>query len=71
MLRGLTLFKCTQCGKRFIGLDMEYAATVYTMPLKCPKCGSVRTRPSGLFDWGSDSTYRPIWESMEKRQKEK
>ena len=68
MFRGITLFKCTQCGKRFIGLDIELAATVYSMPLKCPKCGSIRTRPSRLFGGGSSSIYEKIWEDMEKKQ---
>ena len=73
MYRGLTLFKCTQCGKRFIGLDIEYAASVFTAPCKCPQCGSIRTRPSRLINmlsWTSDFTYRKIWEDMEKRQQE-
>lgn len=70
MIRGLTLFKCTQCGKRFMGPDMELAATVFTVPCKCPQCGSIRTRPSRLFGCGSDSFYQHIWEDMEKRQQE-
>ena len=73
MYRGLTLFKCTQCGKRFMGPDIELAATVWTAPCKCPQCGSIRTRPSrlvNLFSWTSDFTYRKIWEDMEKRQQE-
>jgi DNA-directed RNA polymerase subunit RPC12/RpoP len=73
MYRGQTLFKCTQCGKRFMGPDIELAATVLTAPCKCPQCGSIRTRPSrlvNLFSWTSDFTYRKIWEDMEKRQQE-
>lgn len=73
MYRGLTLFKCTQCGKRFMGPDIELAATVWTAPCKCPQCGSIRTRPSrliNLLSWTSDFTYRKIWEDMEKRQQE-
>ena len=69
MYRGQTLFKCTHCGNRFKGPDMEQAATALTVPCKCPKCGSIRTRPTHLFDFGSsDSEYQKIWEDMEKRK---
>ena len=71
MYRGQTLFKCTQCGKRFWGPDMEYAASVFTAPCKCPQCGSIRTRPSRLVSLVAyDFMYRKIWESMEKDIKE-
>ena len=73
MYRGQIRFKCTQCGKRFMGPDMEYAATVFTAPCKCPQCGSIRTRPSRLtnmLSWTSYFFYRKIWEDMEKRQQE-
>lgn len=32
MLRGTTLFKCTECGKRFMAPDVEYMATTLSMP---------------------------------------
>lgn len=67
MYRGQTLFKCTQCGKRFWGPDIELDATAFTEPCKCPQCGSIRTRPSRLVSLVAyDFTYRKIWESMEK-----
>ena len=62
MLRGKTLFKCTECGKHFIAPDIEYCATVLSVPQKCPKCGSMHTRPFG----SSNATYKQIWEYMEK-----
>lgn len=65
MLRGMTTFKCTCCGKRFRAPDIEYAATVYSMPQPCPHCGSVRTRPAGLFSWLQEGVYRGIWKRME------
>ena len=50
------IFKCTQCGAKFEDADIEYYATVYSVPQKCPKCGSIRTRPisllGGLTDGG-------------------
>lgn len=58
MIRGITTFKCTQCGETFEGWDAEWRATVFTCPLPCPKCGSIRTRPPlhslGRFLTGSD-----------------
>lgn len=67
MLRGMTLFKCTECGKRFIAPDVEYMATAMSMPQPCPKCKSHRTRPSRLVG-GFDFQYKAIWEIMEKEQ---
>ena len=58
--------KCTECGKRFWGPDIELGASVLSQPLRCPKCGSIRTRPSGLFSlFTSDKTYKIIWDKME------
>lgn len=60
MLRGFITFKCTRCGNKFISFDFEYMASVLSMPMKCPKCGSIRTKPS----YSSDKEYLPIWEQM-------
>jgi len=68
MLRGITRFKCDNCGKKFIGLDFEWCATALTAPVKCPKCGSMRTYPIGLL-FGSNenkSLYKDLWELIEK-----
>ena len=66
MIRGITLMKCTKCGKRFWGLDIELGASALSQPLRCPKCGSVRTRPSTLFGaFTSNSVYKRIWDQME------
>lgn len=70
MLRGMALFKCTQCGEKFIALDIEYCATAFSMPQPCPKCGSIRTRPVSWFGKVTEEVYREIWERMEKGQKE-
>lgn len=68
MLRGITIFKCTKCGKRFIAPDIEYMATAYSVPQPCPRCGSIRTRPVGLFPFTllSDWVYKSVWNRMEK-----
>lgn len=65
MLKGMTLFKCTECGNRFIAPDIELGATVLAAPQKCPKCGSMRTRPSRLVG-GSDFMYKGIWSDQKK-----
>ena len=67
MLRGITTFKCTQCGAKFPAPDIEYMATAYSMPQKCPKCGSWRTRPVSLFGKLTEGVYRKIWERMENK----
>jgi len=46
MLRGITKFTCDDCGNKFMALDMEWNATVFTAPARCPKCGSMHTYPS-------------------------
>ena len=78
MLRGMTLFKCTQCGEKFKAPDIEYCATTYSiieycattfsMPQPCPKCGSIRTRPVSLFGKVTEEVYRGIWERMEEKK---
>lgn len=65
MFRGFTLFKCTECKKRFLAPDLELAATSLTQPVRCPKCGSMRTRPSRIVG-GSDSLYEAVWNKNEK-----
>ena len=69
MLRGITKFTCDDCGNKFMALDMEWNATVFTAPARCPKCGSMHTYPSGgLFGW-KKSFYRKIWKSVDDRNK--
>ena len=63
MLRGITLFKCTECGKHFIAPDIEFGATALSAPQKCPKCGGMHTRPLG----SSDATYKHIWEVLKNK----
>lgn len=46
MLRGTTLFRCPNCGHVFKALDIEDNATVYSMPMPCPRCGA-KSSPVG------------------------
>ena len=55
MLRGIYVYKCNQCGHKFIGADIEDRATVHSMPVHCSRCGSTNTE-KGLMD-----TARYFW----------
>ena len=46
MYRGKTFFKCTECGHLFVAPDIELSATTLSVPQRCPKCESIRTRPA-------------------------
>lgn len=70
MLRGMTLFKCTQCGEKFKAPDVEYMASALSIPQACPRCGSLQTRPAGLLGRLLEGAYRKVWSEMEKGQKE-
>ena len=39
MVRGKTWFRCACCGHVFEAWDIEDNATVFSMPMTCPKCG--------------------------------
>lgn len=67
MYRGLTTFVCTHCGHLFKSHNIEYKATWLSVPQRCPQCGSVKTMPINDVE----STYKPLWEEMEKIEKEK
>lgn len=47
MIRGTTNFKCPKCGKVFEAPDIEDNATVATMPMPCPCCGT-KSRKVGI-----------------------
>ena len=66
MLRGITKFKCDDCGHTFEALDIEWQATVYSQPMPCPKCSSRHTTPKSLLSFMEKGAYRKIWEQMEK-----
>ena len=52
--------------KTFLGVDIELYASTLSQPLRCPKCGSVRTRPSRLFcPFSSDIVYKKIWNQFD------
>lgn len=63
MIRGNTIFRCTNCGKIFSAPDVELNATIFSAPQLCKRCGSIRTYPISniLFK----SFYKKIWEKME------
>ena len=48
MTRGTILFICTKCKKVFLAPDIEYGAMVFSVPMPCERCGSIRTLPMEL-----------------------
>ena len=69
MLRGMTLFRCHECGKIFKDFDIEWNATVFSTPMPCPKCGKEHTYPLRNLITGS-WTYKKIWELNDKMKEE-
>jgi len=67
MLIGTINFKCDDCNNVFVGPNMEWNATVFPAPCKCPKCGSFHTMPAGAFF--QKSIYKEIWESIDASRK--
>ncbi len=70
MVRGIALFICDECGKKFLTLDIEYMATIHSAPQKCPKCGSWHTMPVGVVSLlgkknPQRAKYKKIWEKMD------
>lgn len=78
MIRGTTLFICTECKKVFLAPDVEYHAMAFSVPMPCERCGSKRTMPlmSRYFLGELNpnkplekqlldySIYKDIWETM-------
>ena len=62
MILGKTKFKCDDCGHIFKEFDIELAATAYSQPMPCPKCGSRHTMPVSFFGCTDRETYKKIWE---------
>ena len=67
MIRGKTKFKCDDCGHSFKEFDRELAATAYSQPRPCPKCGSRHTMPVSFLGCTDQETYKTIWEMMDKK----
>lgn len=65
MIHGTILFRCSKCGKLFTAPNIEYIATIYSMPQPCKRCGSIRTYPFSLVSLVGWSFYKNIWKNME------
>ena len=65
MIRGIKTFVCDNCGHKFKGLDIEWNATAFLQPLRCPNCGSYHTCPKSFLGLNK-SFYRDIWKQMDK-----
>lgn len=70
MVRGYITFVCDDCGNRFRALDIEYAASILSMPAVCPSCQSRHTYPWSLFGLNK-SIYKRIWKSLEEERLDK
>lgn len=49
MLRGTHEYTCEDCGHQFLMGDIELLATVASMPVRCPRCGSSCTSMSSML----------------------
>lgn len=54
MLRGITKFRCPNCGHIFEAPDLEDNATARTTPVPCPRCGA-KSNPRGRFGTSMES----------------
>lgn len=62
MIRGTTLFICTECKKVFLAPDVEYGAMAFSVPMPCERCGSRHTMP--MWHRLAKSVYEKIWETL-------
>lgn len=66
MVRGTTLFICTKCKKIFLAPDVELGATIFSVPMPCKRCGSIRIMPLLMPHYW---VYKGIWETIERNKK--
>ena len=72
MYRGIIKFVCNDCGNKFKAPDIEWGATIYSVPQPCPKCGGMHTRPDRslnflvLLDY---FTYKRLWKEIDKNKR--
>lgn len=71
MIFGNRIFKCDECKRIFRGPHIEYMASTFSRPLKCPHCGSNHTLPWSLLDYFNKSLYKKIWADLDRHEKEK
>lgn len=59
MIRGTTLFICTQCKKAYLAPDVEYHAMAHSVPMPCERCGGMRTMPLRLSIFSKSDELNP------------
>ena len=72
MYRGIIKFVCNDCGNKFNATDIEWNATVYSVPQTCPKCGGMHKKPARFFNFLSlleNFTYKRLWKEIDKNKK--
>lgn len=74
MIRGYINFRCNDCNNTFRAINIEYGATVMSVPMPCPNCNSRHTYPLcwyilGFYPLGNKrEVYKRIWERMDKEE---
>lgn len=71
MMFGYRIFICDECKRMFRGPHIEYMASAFSCPWKCPRCGSNHTLPLSLFDYACKSVYKKIWADLDRHEEEK
>lgn len=67
-------FKCDDRDNTFRALNIEYGATVMSVPMPCPNCNSRHTYPPywrilGFYPFGDNrKVYKRIWGRMDKEE---
>ncbi|MDE5608743.1 MAG: hypothetical protein K2I64_07405 [Muribaculaceae bacterium] len=70
MIRGVIPFYCSECGNRFIAIDVELGASVFSAPVRCGRCGSMHTRPWSILPAAiANRSYKAIWKKMDEEAK--
>lgn len=72
MYRGIIKFVCNDCGNKFKAPDIEWGATIYSVPQPCPKCGGMHTKPAWFFNFLSlpeNFTYKRLWKEIDKNKR--
>ena len=59
MIRGTTLFICTECKKVYLAPDVEYHAMAHSVPMPCERCGGMRTMPLRLSIFSKSDELNP------------
>ena len=60
--RGLTEYRCTECGTVFKAHNIGHYSTQHPFPARCPHCHRMKTLPTSETDL---QDYEPLWTMLE------